>query len=202
MSPAQQDLLHVLAREHRDHGVLIHQLIDRIDGLAMRNRRRQFGSLVLHLGLHLTAERLLIHPLTRRGSGDGDELARLRELEINSLCDRIRSAGGDLDRGEDVAPGLTSVSGSFAAHADREELEMYSHVRHLVDPRDLRQLGRIHATLQQRLLARYGREGDDANEPWSDPHLFDALEGWYREALDPERGPPTPQAGPDPAADG
>lgn len=186
MASAQQDLLHVLAREHRDHSVTFHELIDRVDATAPRHRRRQLVSLTLHLAVHVTAESLLVHPLVIRAVASGEDTVREREREIVAFHDRLSTLGADLDHADRLVGALEAASGEFAAHADREELEVYVYARHVAAPKQLRRLGRLHTTLRQRLPARYHREGEAASEPWADENLFGTLRSWYTAELPAE----------------
>lgn len=183
MPTAQQDLLHVLAREHREHSGVFHDLVDHVGETAPRHRRRQFGTLVLHLGVHLTAETLLVHPLLVAASVTGEDTRRAREREILSVFGRLTAAGSALDDPKRLGEALRVASGDVAAHADREELEVFVHVRRVATPKRLRQLGRLHSTLRQRLPSRYQREGRAPTEPWNDEHLPQMLRSWYEEAL-------------------
>jgi hypothetical protein len=180
---AQQDLIHVLARDHRDHSVMFHELMDRIDDTAPRHRRRQYAALVLHLGVHMTAETLLVHPLLVAATAAGEATKRAREREILSLRDRLTEVGAVLDDPDRLPDALRTASSEVAAHADREELEVFVFIRHVATPKQLRRMGRLHATLRQRLPTRYQREGSAPTEPWSDPGLLEVLQAWYDDAL-------------------
>jgi hypothetical protein len=193
LAAAQQDLLHVLAREHRDHSIAFHDLIDHLDSNASRHRRRQYTALVLNLAAHLTAETVLVHPLLVAASANGEETRRTREREIRSLEVRLTEAGGVLDDLDDLRGALLTASGEAASHADREELEVFLHARHAATPRALRRFGRLHSTLRHRLPARYQREGTSPDEPWADPRLHALFRSWYAESL-PE-GPGDDMAG-------
>ena len=188
MAPAQQDLLHVLAREHRDHSIVFHGLIDHLEDAAPRHRRRQYGALVLNLAVHLTAETLLVHPLVDAPGTTGRDARRGRERAIDSLRTRLTDAGEALDDPDTLSSALHLASGEAAAHADREELEVFVYARHAATPRQLRAFGRLHTTLRQRLPARYQREGSAPTEPWTDERLHTVIRSWYAEAV-PEGGP-------------
>lgn len=183
MASAQQDLLHVLAREHRDHSIVFHDLLDHLDTTAPRHRRRQYVALVLNLAVHLTAETLLVHPLVVRASATGAETRREREREIRALKGRLAEAGAVLDDPDTLRDVLLAASGEVAVHADREELEVFVYARHAATARELRRFGRLHTTLRQRLPARYQREGDSPDEPWADPGLHEVIRAWYADSL-------------------
>jgi hypothetical protein len=186
MASAQQDLLHVLAREHRDHSVVFHEMIDHLQQTAPRHRRRQVTALTLNLAVHFTAERVLVHPLVVAANDHGDDTRRAREREILSIIDRMAEVGAALDDPERLRSALLVASRDTTSHADREELEVFVYVRHVATPKQLRRLGRLHATLRQRLPTRYQREGAVPGEPWSDAHLLDTLGSWYADALPSE----------------
>jgi hypothetical protein len=192
LASAQQDLLHVLAREHRDHSIAFHDLIDHLGTTAPRHRRRQYLALVLNLAVHLAAETVLVHPLVVAASANGEETRRTREREIRSLQARLTDAGAALDDPDELREAIVAASGEVAAHADREELEVFVHARHAATAKELRSFGRLHATLRQRLPARYQREGDVPDEPWADPQLYALIRSWYVESL-PD-GPPEEDA--------
>lgn len=183
MASAQQDLLHVLAREHRDHSAAFHEMIDHGHETTLRQRRRQFASLMLHLSIHVTAERLVVHPLVVTALDRGDEIRQTREREIHALWEQMTETGGALEDPERLLAALQEASRQATSHADREELEIFVHVRHVATPKQLRRMGRLHAMLGQRLAARYQREGDAPSEPWADPGLLDVLASWYTEEL-------------------
>jgi len=183
LASAQQDLLHVLAREHRDHSKAFHDLIDRLSTTTPRHRRRQYTALVVNLAVHLAAETVLVHPLAVATSAGGEVTEREREREIRSLEIRLTEAGGVLDDLDDLRVALLVASGETACHADRGEVEVFSHARHAATPQSLRRLGRLHSTLRQRLAARYQREADRPDEPWADPRLHASIRSWYAESL-------------------
>lgn len=193
MAVAQQDLLHVLAREHRDHSKAFHDLIDQLGTTGPRHRRRQYTALVVNLAVHLAAETVLVHPLAVAASAGGEETEREREREIRSLEIRLTEAGGVLDDLDDLRVALLVASGETACHADRVELEVFIHARRAATPQALRRFGRLHSTLRQRLAARYQREADRPDEPWADPRLHASIRSWYAESL-PD-GPVTADAG-------
>ncbi len=186
MAPAQQDLLHVLAREHRAHSIAFHDLIDHLEDAAPRHRRRQYGALVLNLAVHLTAETLLVHPLVDVADTTGRDLRRARERAIDSLRTRLTDAGEALDDPDTLSSALHLASGEAAAHADREELEVFVYARHAATPKQLRAFGRLHTTLRQRLPARYQREGSAPTEPWTDERLHTVIRSWYAASLPEE----------------
>lgn len=183
MASAQQDLLHVLAREHRDHSNTFHDLVDHLGTTSPRHRRRQYTALVLNLAVHLTAETVLVHPLLVAGSAHGEETRRTREREIRSLEGRLTEAGAVLDDLDELRGALLVACGETASHADREELEVFVHARHAATPQALRGFGRLHATLRQRLPMRYQREGNRPDEPWADRQLHALIRSWYVESL-------------------
>jgi hypothetical protein len=192
LASAQQDLLHVLAREHRDHSIMFHELIDHLDAVAPRHRRRQYRALVLNLAVHLAAESLLVHPLVVAASATGEDTRRAREREMRSLHTRLTEAGAALDEPDRLRQALLTASGEAASHADREELEVFFYARHVAEPKELRRLGRLHATLHQRLPTRYQREGRAPGEPWTDERLPEIIGTWYAESL--PGGPPDPSS--------
>lgn len=173
----------MLAREHRDHSIVFHDLIDRLGDAAPRHRRRQYGALVLNLTVHLTAETLIVHPLVVAANATGEDTRRAREREIQSLRTRLTDAGRALDDPDALRSALNVASGEAAAHADREELEVFVYARHAATPKQLRGFGRLHTTLHQRLPTRYQREGSAPAEPWDDDRLHAVIRSWYAEAL-------------------
>jgi len=173
----------VLAREHRDHSLVFHELIQRLDDDPPRYRRRRYAALVPNLAVHTTAESLLIHPLMVAATATGEATQRTREREIGSLRARLAEAGAALEDPDCLRAALSAASREAAAHADREELEVFVHARHAATPRQLRRLGRLHAALRQQLPTRYQREGSAPDEPWADERLYDMIRGWYAESL-------------------
>lgn len=189
MAAPQQDLLHALAREHRDHLSTFHHLASAAEGAPVRWLRRRLSALILHLGVHLSAERLLVHPLVLPSASRGQETLQRREGETAILRERFALAGEALDDPERLLAALGEASSGFAAHADHEELEVFVHARHAATPQQLRRMGRLHATLQQRLAARYLRNGAAPDAPWEDAGLLDTVGAWYLAALPQDAAP-------------
>jgi hemerythrin superfamily protein len=149
MRPAQ-DLLHVLARDHR-------RLDERCRSLladpARRTEQTVLG-LATDVLVHEASEQLLLHPIVTDRLEGGVRLARQRTDEEAALERRLQAA---LREGPDT-PAFTERFGAFhralVEHADREELEVFPALRHVVNRRQLRELGRAYSTLAVRLPTR------------------------------------------------
>ncbi|WP_052664939.1 hypothetical protein [Nitriliruptor alkaliphilus] len=152
------DLLVELSLEHRELTRASADLRRRGDHTADAVR-----AITIDLVEHELAHRLLVHPLLRR-----DERGRLlfteRREEQLLLADRLRHAlattQGDGARHvpEHVVEGLDQ---QLVAHADREEIVCFPHVRRVVDRDELARLGALRRPLGDAIRRRL----DDDDTP-------------------------------------
>jgi hypothetical protein len=150
LRPAQ-DLLHLLARDHR-------RLDDRGRALLTDPARRTPQAVVgfaTDVLAHEAAEQLLLHPLVAERVAGGPRLSRHRTEEEAAVERHLRSA---LEEDLDSAPFTARIEAfhaAFVEHTDREELEVFPALRHVVSRGQLRELGRVYATLAVRLPTRW-----------------------------------------------
>jgi hypothetical protein len=150
LRPAQ-DLLHLLARDHR-------RLDDRGRALLSDRARRTPQAVVGYATdvlAHEAAEQLLLHPLVAAHVTGGPRLSRQRTEEEAAVERHLRST---LEEDPDSAPftaRLAAFHAAFVEHTDREELEVFPALRHVVSRGQLRELGRVYATLAVRLPTRW-----------------------------------------------
>jgi hypothetical protein len=149
MRPAQ-DLLHLLARDHR-------RLDERCRSLLADPTKRTDRAVVgiaTDVLVHEASEQLLLHPLVTERLTSGERLARHRVDEEEGLERRLQVAVRQ-DPGEPAfAERFRAFHRAFVEHTDREELEVFPSLRHVADRRELRELGRTYATLAVRLPTR------------------------------------------------
>lgn len=151
------DLLLQLALEHRDLTAISQMLRERRGELDPDEVRLAAVTIVEHELAH----RLLVHPLLRR-DGRGRSLFGERREEQLLLADRLRHALAEADAAADDAAtaGTTPrsrVSGldhQLVAHADREEIVAFPHVRRVADADELRELGALRQRLRDVVAAR------------------------------------------------
>jgi hypothetical protein len=149
MRPAQ-DLLHLLARDHR-------RLDERCRSLLADEERRSERAVVglaTDVLVHEAAEQLLLHPLVAERSTSGERYARQRIDEEEGLERRLQAALREDPTGARFVAPFRAFHRAFVEHTDREELEVFPSLRHVVDRRELRELGRTYATLAVRLPTR------------------------------------------------
>lgn len=145
-SPAG-DLLHALAREHRD----LDRRLTGTSGLdASAAGRRHLDATLLAVTLHEVAERVLLDPWVRGPLGR-DDLADEREREERRLLTELDDLRG---RDRLTARDLAGLHARFVAHSDREEIELFPPLRHVVSPRELVRARRELALLRDRVPAR------------------------------------------------
>jgi hypothetical protein len=149
MSPAQ-DLLHVLARDHR-------RLDERARSLLAAPARRTpqaIGGFATDVLAHEASEQLLLHPLVTEHVPAGLRLARRRTEEEAALERHLRRAMDEEPASAAFAARLRVFHSAFVEHTDREELEVFPALRHVVSRGALRELGRTYASLAARLPTR------------------------------------------------
>jgi hypothetical protein len=149
MRPAQ-DLLHLLARDHRRLDERCRSLLADED----RRTERAVVGLATDVLVHEAAEQLLLHPLVAERSASGARYARLRLDEEEALERRLQVALRQDPTGDGFVAPFRAFHRAFVEHTDREELEVFPSLRHVVDRRELRELGRTYATLAVRLPTR------------------------------------------------
>lgn len=148
--PATQDLLHVLARDHRRFDERCRSFLD----APTRRGERLLRGLAVDLLVHEATEQLLLHPLVADRLASGARLAAAR-LDEEDLLERLLLLA--LDRplaSEGFASAFRDFHRHFVEHTDREELEVFPYLRHVVDRRELRELGRLYTTLTVRVPTR------------------------------------------------
>jgi hypothetical protein len=159
MRPAQ-DLLHVLARDHR-------RLDERCRSLLAepaRRTRQAITGLATDALAHEASEQLLLHPLVTEHVPGGVRLARQRTDEEGTLERHLRSTLREEPSSSAFERRFAMFHRAFVEHTDREELEVFPRLRHVVSRSDLRELGRAYATLAVRLPTRlrYVADGTEA----------------------------------------
>jgi hypothetical protein len=155
-----QDLLHVLARDHRRLDERCRSLLDEPD----RRTVQSVAGLATDVLAHEASEQLLLHPLVTAHVSGGARLARRRTDEERTLERHLRT----WLREDPTSPAFTArfaaFHRAFVEHTDREELEVFPRLRHVVSRTELRELGRAYATLAARLPTqlRYVAGGSEA----------------------------------------
>ena len=103
---------------------------------------------------HEAVEQLLLHPLVADRLTNGTRLAMAR-LEEEDLLERLVLQTLDRPLASDAfKPAFRDLHRHMVEHTDREELEVFPYLRHVVDRRDLRDLGRVYTTLMVRIPTR------------------------------------------------
>jgi hypothetical protein len=149
MRPAQ-DLLHLLARDHRRLDERCRSLLADED----RRSERAVVGLATDVLVHEAAEQLLLHPLVAERSVSGERYARQRIDEEEALERRLQVALRHDPTDAAILAPFRAFHRAFVEHTDREELEVFPSLRHVVDRKELRELGRTYATLAARLPTR------------------------------------------------
>lgn len=140
-APKHSDLLHLLAKAHRrlDRGC------DEVRRLPAEERSRLLGALLVDIAAHEAAEAELLHPLVADRLTDGERLVRERRHEtelVTQLARRVRRLPPTDPR---VGDALAALHRHLTEHTDREEIEIYPFLRHVVGPDELSRLGRRYA---------------------------------------------------------
>ena len=128
--PPRRDLLCALAREHRDLDALATWLIRRPPRPSDRGTIDRF---LQQMTLHEVAEEVLLGPVMDAVL-DGSGLATQRDVEQLALLatsDQLR------DLPTLAVDDLRGLHQRFVEHSDREELEVFPHLRHVLSPRQL-----------------------------------------------------------------
>lgn len=145
-----QDLLHVLARDHRRFDERCRSFLD----APTRRGERLLRGLAVDLLAHEAVEQLLLHPLVADRLTNGSRLAMAR-LEEEDLLERLLLQALDRPLASDgFRLAFRDLHRHVVEHTDREELEVFPFLRHVVDRRDLRDLGRVYTTLMVRIPTR------------------------------------------------
>jgi hemerythrin superfamily protein len=146
MRPAQ-DLLHVLARDHRRLDQRARILLTEPD----RCTEQAVAGFATDVLAHEASEQLLLHPLVTERLAGGARLARHRTEEEGAIERHLQAALREPPASAAFSARFAAFHAAFVEHADREELEVFPPLRHVVDRRELRELGRAYATLAVRL---------------------------------------------------
>jgi hemerythrin superfamily protein len=149
MRPAQ-DLLHVLARDHRRLDERARSLLDD----AARRTPQAVRGFATDVLAHEASEQLLLHPLVTERVLGGARLARRRTEEEDALERHLRLAMDETPTSAGFTARLRMFHTAFVEHTDREELEVFPALRHVVSRSALRELGRTYASLAVRLPTR------------------------------------------------
>ncbi|MBS3940630.1 MAG: hemerythrin domain-containing protein [Actinobacteria bacterium] len=145
-----QDLLHVLARDHRRFDERCRSFLD----APTRRGERLLRGLAVDLLAHEAVEQLLLHPLVADRLTNGPRLAMAR-VEEEDLLERLLLVALDRPLASDgFKPSFRDLHRHLVEHTDREELEVFPYLRHVVDRRELRDLGRLYTTLMVRVPTR------------------------------------------------
>lgn len=150
-----EDLLIQLALEHRDLTAVSNDLRRRSREVTLDDLRVATVAIVEHEIAH----RLLVHPLLRRDRRGRSVFSERREEQL-LLADRLRHVLGDAEPDDDARRRGDPVAGldhQLVAHADREEIVAFPHVRRVSDQDELDELGgvrrRLRSVVGERLLA-------------------------------------------------
>jgi hypothetical protein len=146
MRPAQ-DLLHVLARDHRRLDERARTLLADPD----RCTEQAVAGFATDVLAHEASEQLLLHPLVTERLAGGTRLARQRTEEEGAIERHLQAALRERPASAAFAVRFAGFHAAFVEHTDREELEVFPPLRHVVDRRELLELGRAYATLAIRL---------------------------------------------------
>jgi hemerythrin superfamily protein len=149
MRPAQ-DLLHVLARDHRRLDERARSLLED----PARRTAQAVGGFATDVLAHEASEQLLLHPLVTDRVPGGVRLARRRTEEEQALERHLRLSMSEEPASAAFTTRLRAFHAAFVEHTDREELEVFPALRHVVSRSVLRELGRTYASLAVRLPTR------------------------------------------------
>jgi hypothetical protein len=145
-----QDLLHLLARAHR-------RLDQRARSLLADPARRTTNAVAgfaTDVLVHEACEQVLLHPLAAANLRDGALVARQRTDEEASVERHLHEVLREDPSSAAFTSRFADLHRVFVDHTDREELEMFPALRHVVGRAELRDLGRAYATLGARLPTR------------------------------------------------
>jgi hemerythrin superfamily protein len=136
------DLLVLLAIEHRDLDASAERLLAADDDRWVRH----LPAYLVDLATHELAEQHLVTPLVVDRLDGGGELATRRIAEEDRLLAVAEEVRGTA-RTEASRELLADLRRRVSEHSDREELEVFPRLRHVVTPDELRELARTYRSL-------------------------------------------------------
>lgn len=146
---ASLDVADVLTAAHRRYDDACRVLLD-VGGTA--GSRALVEQLAADLLAHEALEQLLVHPVVAQRLPDGDRLASDRVHEEGRL-DRTLSdllGDGDADRHDERA--LARLHDEVVEHTEREEIEVFPLLRHVLDRPTRSRLGALYEAAHPRTV--------------------------------------------------
>ncbi|MEC3914763.1 hemerythrin domain-containing protein [Nocardia sp. CDC160] len=133
------DALELLLRQHELIKTLFTQTLDATDPAE---REANFRTLRRLLAVHETAEEEIIHPRARTEIEDGATVVAARLEEEHQAKQQLAEVESlDIDSAE-FEKGLAQLREDVVAHAEHEEQDEFSQLRHELEPRQLRAMRR------------------------------------------------------------
>jgi hypothetical protein len=137
----RHDLLDALAADHRDLERLGRDLADREAGAG------EVAEFLLRVSVHEMTEELVLAP----SYADHEEVAELADRRADEQAALFRHLD-DLRGGDEIR--LHPLIDEFAAHSDREEIEVFPWLRRMLSTEQLREGWRLHRHLRDEAPVR------------------------------------------------
>ncbi|MEV6769310.1 hemerythrin domain-containing protein [Nocardia sp. NPDC051030] len=133
------DALELLLRQHQLIKTLFAQTLD---ATATAEREANFRTLRRLLAVHETAEEEIIHPRARTEIEDGASVVSARLREEHEAKQQLAELESLDIASPEFEKGLAQLREDVIAHAEHEEQEEFSLLRHELEPRQLRAMRR------------------------------------------------------------
>jgi hemerythrin superfamily protein len=160
VAPDRADLLATLATEHRSLDAEAARLLEGVD----ERWSRRLDGFLRDLATHEVAEEQLVLPLVRRRLERGHELATYRDAEraiVLTLAERLRRARPD----DEAVAMMEELRRRFGEHCDREEIEVFPALRHVVAQEELAELWQRYRVLTRQVPTRCSPDPDRDGHP-------------------------------------
>lgn len=180
----EDDLLDLLAREHRNLAAAVADLLRAAAGLDSEERRRRLREPHAAIQVHLALEDLIVHPLATRALASGRRSVASDRRDDLRLERALAEATWDVGDERRFMLAMEKVLRGLGTHADREELEVFPFARYATPSGELRR------------MAEWRRSTAFPVSDWSptDGHGTTVLRQRLERALG-EVGPPSPREG-------
>jgi hemerythrin-like domain-containing protein len=142
MTDQQPDVIEILEQDHRE----VEEMFAELESLrgasteAEQSRRKALAEQVtIELVRHSVAEEVLVYPqVEEKVSAEEAEHAREEHAEAEETLQRLEKLDADDPAFDDE---LATLMDEIRHHIADEEGEMFAHMRQVIDPEELRNLG-------------------------------------------------------------